>query len=338
MKNFDDVARTSFAHLPTPLEPMPRLGARLDCPRLWIKRDDCTGLAVGGNKTRKLEFLIGEAQAQGADTVLTFGALQSNHARQTAAAAARAGMVCHLVLLDTVEYREPAYEASGNLLLDRLFGAKLHVAKTETQAADAVRRIVGAEDAEGRKLYVIPVGGSNATGSLGYVECARELCSQSRERGLTIGTVVTATSSTGTQAGLVAGFAALDEPVRVVGINVYQQDHAALEKQLAERVAEVSATIGGPGVAPSSLHLRHEFIGEGYGLPTPAMCEAVELVARSEGILIDPVYTGKAMAGLIALVRAGEFERPTRKEGEVIVFLHTGGTPGLFAYRDALRE
>ncbi len=335
MNRLDGFPRVRFAHLPTPLEPMPRLGAELGFERLWIKRDDCTGLAVGGNKTRKLEFLLGEAKAQGAETVLTFGALQSNHARQTAAAAARVGMACHLVLLDMVEYREAAYDVSGNVLLDELLGATLHMAKTDAEVADAVRRVVEDEAAAGRKLYVIPVGGSNATGSLGYVECARELVQQSRERGMTIGTVVTATSSTGTHAGLVAGFAALSEPVRVVGINVYKRDHAALETELVEHTTDVSAAIGAPAVEPTTLQLRHEFLGDGYGVPTAAMREAVELVARSEGILLDPVYSGKAMAGLIALVRTGEFDDAVREEGEGIVFLHTGGTPGLFAYRDA---
>ncbi len=336
MKLLDDAPRTRLAHLPTALEPLSKLGAELGCKSLWIKRDDCTGLAFGGNKTRKLEFLIGEAAAQGANTVLTFGALQSNHVRQTAAAAARVGMACRLVLLDMVEYREPAYESSGNLLLDRLLGADVQVANNDAEVLEAVQRVVDEETAAGRQLYVIPTGGSNAVGSLGYVECARELTEQGRERGLRVAAVVTAVSSAGTQAGLVAGFAALGEPVRVVGINVYKEDHAAQEATLAALAQEVAAAIEIPPIAEASLWVRHEFLGGGYGVPTEPMREAIELTARHEGILLDPVYTGKAMAGLISLVRNGEFEQLASGEAGAIVFLHTGGTPGLFAYRDAL--
>ncbi|MBW1883806.1 MAG: D-cysteine desulfhydrase [Deltaproteobacteria bacterium] len=336
MKALSDFPRTTLGHLPTPLERMPRLAAELGGVPLWIKRDDCTGLAVGGNKTRKLEFLIGEALAQGADTLLTFGALQSNHVRQTAAAAARVGMACRIVLVDMVEYREPAYETSGNLLLDELLGADVYIAKGEAEVAEAVRRVVDEEAAAGRQLYVIPTGGSNAVGSLGYVECARELVAQSRELGIQIATVVTAMSSAGTQAGLVAGFAALDEPIHVVGINVYKPDLSAQETALAALVDEVAAKIETAPIARTKLCLRHQFLGDGYGVPTAAMREAVELVARCEGILLDPVYSGKAMAGLISLVRSGELDGMSGADGGAIVFLHTGGTPGLFAYRDAL--
>lgn len=336
MKPISDFPRIAMGHLPTPLEPMPRLGAEIDCASLYIKRDDCTGLAIGGNKTRKLEFLVGEALEQGAHTLLGFGALQSNHARQTAAAAARVGMRCRLVLLDLVQYREPAYDVSGNLLLDQLLGADVQIAKNDTEAAAAARRVMEEESAAGRKVYVIPTGGSNAVGALGYVECARELIAQSEELGFSIDTVITGTSSAGTQAGLVAGFAALGAEVRVLGINVYKPDHAALEAVLAGLVDEVTSKIEIPKVAKSALQVRHEFLGDGYGIPTEGMHEAVGLLARSEGILLDPVYTGKAMAGLITLVRDGELGTRADGDGRAIVFLHTGGTPGLFAYRDAL--
>jgi D-cysteine desulfhydrase family pyridoxal phosphate-dependent enzyme len=326
-----------LGHLPTPLEPMQRLGAELGGVPLFIKRDDCTGLAVGGNKTRKLEFLVGDALAEGADTLLSFGALQSNHVRQTAAAAARAGMACRLVLVDMVAHREPAYESSGNLLLDELLGAEVQVVKSNDEAAVAARRVMDEESAAGRRLYVIPTGGSNAVGSLGYVECARELAQQSAEIGVQIGAVVTGTSSAGTQAGLVAGFAALGESARTIGINVYDADPAAQKALLAALVDDVAAKIGISPVPAESLELRHEFIGEGYGIPTEAMRAAVERTARREGVLLDPVYTGKAMAGLISLLGSGELQ-DAAGPGRAIVFVHTGGTPGLFAYRDALTE
>jgi len=315
---------------------MPRLRAELEGPPLWIKRDDCTGLAVGGNKTRKLEFLVGEARAQRADTLLSFGALQSNHARQTAAAASQVGLACHLVLVDKVAYREAAYESSGNVLLDQLLGAVVHVVKSDEEAAQAARRIIDAEQAAGRRVYAIPTGGSSAVGALGYVGCAQELVRQARELDVKLGTLVTATSSAGTQAGLVAGFAALGEPVHVLGINVYRDGPAVLEAELAKLVDEVATTIEIPPVPATSLHVRHDFLGPGYGVPTPAMREAVELTAQCEGILLDPVYTGKAMAGLIELVRRGELGNSEESEDGAVVFLHTGGSPGLFAYREAL--
>lgn len=336
LKPLSEFSRVEMGHLPTPLESMPRLGAALGCSSLLIKRDDCTGLAIGGNKTRKLEFLVGEAVEQGADTLLGFGALQSNHVRQTAAAAARVGMACRLVLLDLVEYREPAYDVSGNLLLNQLLGADVQIVKSEAEAVDATRRVMDEEKSAGRRVYVIPTGGSNAVGALGYVECAREISAQSKEMGHRIGTLITGTSSGGTQAGLVAGFAALDEDVRVIGINVYEQDHDDLEAVLADLVGKVTAKIEISPVASAALQVRHDFIGPGYGVPTDAMREALELTARCEGILLDPVYTGKAMAGLFSMVRSGELEGASDDTEQAIVFLHTGGTPGLFAYRDAL--
>jgi L-cysteate sulfo-lyase len=201
--------RVRLAHLPTPLEALPRLSEHLGGPNLYIKRDDCTGLATGGNKTRKLEFLMGEALSRKADTVLCFGALQSNHVRQTAAAAARLGLACHAILIDVVRYREPAYDVSGNLLLDELLGATVHVVREPEAAQQVVQEIVGELKREGRTHYAIPVGGSSAVGALGYVGCANELSQQARELGIRIGLVAHASSSVGTQAGLLAGFAAL---------------------------------------------------------------------------------------------------------------------------------
>ncbi len=329
MKALEASPRAALALRPTPLEAMPRLAAKLGLGSLYVKRDDCTGLGGGGNKTRKLEFLVGEARAQGAQTLLTFGALQSNHARQTAAAAARAGLACHLVLVDLVRDREPAYTTSGNLLLDHLFGAEVTIVDSDAAAALATRRIIEAEQAGGRRVYVIPTGGSNAIGALGYVDCAFELSGQCDALDLALHTVVTAASTTGTLAGLAAGFAAQQREVRIVAVNVYEMDATKLERTFSERLAEITTHLGVEAASIGPVELRHDFLGAGYGIPSAAMREAVELTARAEGLLLDPVYTGKAMAGLIAMARAGELSAGT-------IFLHTGGVPALFAYREAM--
>lgn len=331
MRQLDKFPRVSLGHFPTPLEPLPRLSQELGGPPIWIKRDDCTGLASGGNKTRKLEFLMGEALRQGADTVLCFGALQSNHVRQTAAASARLGLACHAILSDIVSYREPAYDVSGNLLLDDLLGAEVHVVKDSAAALAVAREVVQGLERKGRLHYSIPVGGSNVIGALGYVACAAELCSQADELKLSLGSVITATSSAGTQAGLVAGFAALGRAVPVQGINVYSLDFEAQTGELAKLCAEVCVALDTAPVDAAALKLCNEFLGKAYGDPTAETVEAIRLVARCEGILLDPVYSGKAMAGLIAMIRRGEWAG-----SDAAVFLHTGGTPALYAYRDAL--
>jgi L-cysteate sulfo-lyase len=319
--------RVRLTQAPTPLELMPRLSARLGGPRLWIKRDDCTGLATGGNKTRKLEYLIGEALAQEADVVITQGATQSNHARQTAAAAARLGLACEILLENRTSSAELDYLNSGNVLLDRLLGATLqrHPAGTDMDAAMATR----ADElrARGKRPYVIPGGGSNPVGALGYVTAALELVEQANNARLDIRLLVTATGSTGTQAGLVAGLQGCRSGIPVLGICV-RAPRATQEDRvyaLAQRTAEL---LGVPdAVAREHVVANSDYVGAGYGVPTEGMFEALELVARTEGILLDPVYSGKAMAGLIDLVRRGQFTRD-----DDIVFLHTGGAAGLFGY------
>jgi L-cysteate sulfo-lyase len=322
--------RQRFAHLPTPLEPMERLTKHLAGPRLWIKRDDCTGLSSGGNKTRKLEFLIGDALAKGADTIITQGATQSNHARQTAAAAARFGLACHILLEDRTGFQTPEYTQNGNVLLDHLHGASIskHAGGTDMNAAMDV--LAADLRAKGKKPYVIPGGGSNPVGALGYANCALELVHQANERGLKIDRVVHATGSAGTQAGFVAGLVAINSGIPVLGISVRapkaKQEQSVFE--LAERTAE---HLGVPGIVRREhVVANSDYVGPGYGLPTPGMAEAVKLVARLEGILLDPVYTGKGMDGFIDLVRKGHFAKDSD-----IVFLHTGGSVGLFAYPDA---
>jgi L-cysteate sulfo-lyase len=324
--------RVSLGHLPTPLERLDRLRAALgpDCPVIYVKRDDCTGLASGGNKTRKLEFLMGAALAQGADTVVTLGAVQSNHARQTAAAAAKLGLGCDLILIDMVAKDDAAYRRSGNVLLDHLVGARVHMAAGE-QAQAKLKEIVERHQRDGRKVYVVPIGGSTAVGSLGYVAAFGEIEAQTRALGLTVDAIVHGSSSGGTQAGLIAGAALARSRTRIMGVNVYKKSGADVAETVHALALDTVQLLGGEmeGVTPR-LHVIDGYQGEAYGLPTDAMLEAVRLVARTEGLLLDPVYSGKAMAGLIGHVSKGKFTRE-----QTIVFLHTGGTAALPAYADA---
>jgi L-cysteate sulfo-lyase len=309
---------------------MERLSHHLKGPRLWIKRDDCTGLSGGGNKTRKLEFLMGEAQAQGADTVITQGAIQSNHARQTAAACAKLGLACHLLLEDRTGYTDADYTLNGNVLLDRLHGATVSKRPGGADMNAEMEKLAAELRASGRKPYVIPGGGSTPVGALGYVNCALETVHQANERGLVLAHVVMATGSAGTQAGFVTGLAAMNAQIPVLGISV----RAPKEKQEANVLALAERTavhLGIPGVLRSGLIVANgDYVGPGYGLPTDAMREAVKLVARLEGLLLDPVYTGKAVAGLIDHVQQGFFPKNSD-----VLFLHTGGSAGLFGYPDA---
>ncbi|MEN6541980.1 D-cysteine desulfhydrase family protein [Parvibaculum sp.] len=326
--------RFALAHLPTPLSEMKRLRAALasegvDVPRLFIKRDDCTGLAGGGNKTRKLEFLIGEALSQGADTIVTTGALQSNHARQAAAAAIAAGLRPVLVLLDMVPYRGHAYRRSGNLLLDDIFGADVRVVPQGTSPAGFIKTVIDEIAEAGGKAFFVPTGGSNVIGSLGYLGAYIEIADALDALGIAKARIVHGSSSGGTQAGLVAGAALRGKGPVVQGVNVYRGDHAAMKADILKLARATAEALNAPAPAESDVILEEGFLGEGYGLPTKAMVEAVELVARTEGILLDPVYTGKAMAGFLASIRAGMYPPE-----EALVFLHTGGMPGLFAYEE----
>ncbi len=322
--------RLRFAHLPTPLEPMPALSQVLGGPDLWIKRDDCTGLSGGGNKTRKLEFLMAEALLQGADTIITQGATQSNHARQTAAIAAKLGLQSHLVLEDRTGYDDADYNYNGNVLLDQLYGAHLKKVPADADMDAAMEELAEELVSAGRKPYIVPGGGSNPVGALGYVNAAQELVGQANDSGLRIDHVVHATGSAGTQAGLVTGFAGTRSGIPVLGIGV-RAPRAAQEESVFTLAGETAEYLGIAGaVQRGDVVANCDYVGDGYGLPTDSMREAVKLVARTESILLDPVYTGKAMAGLIDLVRSGAFE-----EGQNIVFVHTGGAQALFGYREA---
>jgi L-cysteate sulfo-lyase len=319
--------RTRLAHLPTPLEPLEALSRELGGPEIWIKRDDCTGLSTGGNKTRKLEFLMGEALERGADVVLTQGATQSNHARQTAAAAAKLGLACHILLEDRTGSTDANYKRNGNVLLDHLHGA---TTEERPGGADMVAELEAAAErmrAEGRAPYAIPGGGSNATGALGYVNAAIELVTQADAMGLRIDHLVHATGSSGTQAGLVTGLRAMNAPIPLLGYGVRapREKQEAMVFALAEKTAE---TLGCPGVVRrEDVSANCDYVGEGYGLPRADTLAAIDLFARTEGILLDPVYSGKGAAGLIDACRKGRF-----RSGERVVFLHTGGSAALFGY------
>jgi L-cysteate sulfo-lyase len=325
--------RFPLAHLPTSLEPLDRLRAEIakdrGGPRLYIKRDDCTGLALGGNKTRKAEFLIGDALRAGATTIVTEGGLQSNHVRQTAAAAAKAGLTCHLVLDHNVPIGTAIYRENGNLLLDRVLGAVVHLCAAGEARADAIARLLPSLRVKGEVPYYIPTGGSNETGALGYAAAALELLHQAKDSGIAIDRVLFATASGGTQAGLVVGMTMAEARVEILGIDVENEADALLAD--VRRIAAACADKVGLKAAlrDDAFQIRSGYAGAGYGVPTPGMLEAVSLLARLEGIILDPVYAGKAMAGLIDLVRTGVFA-----SDETIVFVHTGGMPAMFAYAD----
>lgn len=319
--------KISLGHFPTPIEPLTRLTEYLEGPEIWIKRDDCTGLATGGNKTRKLEYLMADAKAQGADMVLTQGATQSNHARQTAAAAARLGMKCHLLLEDRTGYEEQDYRLNGNVLLDELHGATM---ETRPGGVDMHAELLQAAEKkreEGHNIYAIPGGGSNPIGALGYVSCMAETIAQTSQMGLSFDCLVHATGSAGTQAGLVAGAAIMRPDIDILGIGVRAPQAKQEENVFA--LAQKTADLLGHGDVVERLAVKAncDYIGEGYGIPHQTTIDAIRLLASLEGILLDPVYSAKGMAGLIGLVQSGHF-----KKGQRILFLHTGGQAALFGY------
>ncbi|MBT6190903.1 MAG: D-cysteine desulfhydrase [Tateyamaria sp.] len=321
--------RVRLGHLPTPLEPMDRLSEELGGPRLWVKRDDCTGLSSGGNKTRKLEYLMADAQQKGADTIITQGAIQSNHARQTTAAAAKLGMQCHILLEDRTNSNNENYIMNGNVLLDRLHGATVSKRSGGTDMNTEMATFAETVIQNGRKPYIIPGGGSNPIGALGYANCARELAEQAADIGLKIDALVHATGSSGTQAGLVAGLAAIQSDIHLLGIGVRapQDKQEQMVFDLAQRTADHMGT--GLTINRADVRANCDYVGPGYGMPTQGMIDAVKLLAQTEGLLFDPVYSGKGLDGLIDQIRKGYFEGMDN-----VVFLHTGGSAALFGYTD----
>lgn len=325
--------RADLGHWPTPLQPMSRLSAELGGPNIWVKRDDCTGLAIGGNKTRKLEFLIGDAIAEGADTIVTFGAVQSNHARQTAAACAKVGLECHQVLSRQVQRNHPSYETGGNVLLGNLLGAHQHIVAADDIKAYS-QSLLARLKADGRAPYIVPAGGSNALGALGYATCAEELAVQFKDADIMPSCVIHASSSAGTQAGLLSGFAQLGLELAVMGINVYHNNPDHLTQNVERLVHEIRDTyFNSYAQPPLPVSVNHAYFGDGYGQPTAECLAAIHTVAELEGLLFDPVYSGKALAALIDQITLGNFA-----DSSDVVLIHTGGTPALYVYDDVLVE
>ena len=331
-------ARRRYTRGPTPIEPLPRFSAALaaSCPgrkgpEVWIKRDDLLGLAPGGNKTRKLEFLLADALQQGADTLITCGAPQSNHCRLTLAAAVKEGLQCRFVIEERVpdSYRD---DASGNHFLFRLYGVEaITVVPAGTDMAAAMQQVAEELKEQGRKGYVIPGGGSNALGGLGYVACAQELQLQAFERGVSFDRVVVGSGSSGTHGGLLAGFLGnrIDTPIVGIGVSRDPEQQAPLVHAEAQAVSDLLGL--GVKVPKELVRCVGGYWQPKYSMPNRRMVEAVQLLARTEAILLDPVYTGKVMAGLIGMARDGEL-----RASERVLFLHTGGVPSLFAYQDTL--
>ena len=321
MINLSHFPKTSLGFLPTPLVELSRLSKALGGPTIFMKRDDQTGLALGGNKTRKLEYLLGDAVAQGCDAIVTAGAAQSNHCRQTAAAAAKLGLECHLLLGGTAPERP-----SGNLLLDNIFGCRIHWAGKHRKGED-IPEICSRLRASGKQPYLIPYGGSNELGALAFVEASNELAKQSTGRTFTH--IVFASSSGGTQAGLILGKKMLAQSYQVVGINIDkdESEENSLDQQILSLANRTARLLGvHHEFSGQELILNANYVGGGYGVIGDLEKEAISITARTEGILLDPVYTGRAMGGLIGMIRSGEVGK-----NDNLLFWHTGGTPALFA-------
>jgi D-cysteine desulfhydrase len=327
--NLAQFPRRRYTPGETPLEKAPRLTAALGGPDIYIKRDDLLGLAAGGNKTRKLEFLVADALAQGADTLITCGAVQSNHCRLTLAAAVKEGLKCRLVLEERVPGSYNPKASGNNFLFNLMAVEKVTVVPGGSDMMKAMEQVADAVAAEGRKAYVIPGGGSNPIGATGYAVCAQEIMTQTFEQGINIDYVICASGSAGTHAGLLTGFYGCNMNVPVLGINVSRkkQDQEELVYGLVKKTAQhVGLKFEIPREAVTCFD---EYVGPGYSLPTPGMAEAVRMLARTDGILLDPVYTGKTMAGMIDLVRKGHF-----KKDDNVLFVHTGGSSALYVYEE----
>jgi L-cysteate sulfo-lyase len=317
------IPQAALALAPTPLQETPRLAAEIGLERLWIKRDDNTGLALGGNKARKLDFIVGHAVEQGADILITMNGPQSNHCRMTAAAAAQCGIDCHLVFTGN-----PIDEVQGNMILDRLVGATWEFSETFDSAGERCKEVAAELEAKGRKPYIVPPGGMNGRGVLGYVKVAFELAEQFEEQlPEPPKFVFAAAGSCGTVAGLAFGFALAGIPSHVVGISTSAgiPDKPTHVRQLNEEAAEIL----GIDVPDYDARFLDDYLGEGYGRPTEESTRALELAARLEGIILDPVYTAKSFSGLM-----GEIRKGTVSPSDPVVYMHTGGAMALFADRD----
>jgi L-cysteate sulfo-lyase len=322
--------RLGLATLPTPLEPMRRLTEHLGGPRLWVKREDATGLGFGGNKLRKLDYVLHAALSEGADTIVSGGVVQSNSQRQVAAAAAKLGLSCHLAVYHgRLAPPTQDYETSGNAFFNRLFGAHLHDVPWTGDRNAAIRMLVGELEAQGRKPYFVPYGVSNALGAIGYATTISEIDAQAALLGFTPSAIVHCTGSAGTQAGLVVGASVAMPDTRIVGIDI-DAEPARVQADVIALAREASDLLDIP-FDQAAIEVVAGHAGPAYGLPHDATIEAIRLAGRLEALVLDPVYSGKGLAGLIALIRGGRWQRD-----EDVIFLHTGGAPALFAYQSAL--
>ncbi|NCB62197.1 MAG: D-cysteine desulfhydrase [Clostridia bacterium] len=327
--NLAQFPRKRYTAYETPIEFLPNLTKAMDGPNIYIKRDDLLGLTSGGNKTRKLEFLMAEAQSLGADTILTCGAVQSNHCRLTLAAATKEGLKCQLVLEERVagSYKP---EASGNNYLFRLLGVEaVRVVPGGSNMMGELEKLAEELKAQGRTPYIVPGGGSNPVGALGYVSCAQEIQKQMFDMGLNFDCIVTPSGSAGTHAGLIAGLRGNGVHIPLIGISV-NRNKAAQSEAVFTLANKACALLGvSDPVAREDVVVYDDYVGPGYSLPTQGMVDAVQLLARTEAILVDPVYTGKTMAGMLDLIRKGVIGK-----GQNVLFVHTGGSPALYAYED----
>ncbi len=335
LKSLESFPRIKLAHVPTPIEEMPNLAKALHVPSLYVKRDDCTGLAFGGNKARQLEYYFGEALDLGADTVLITGAIQSNYARMTAAAACRLGLKCHIQLEERVPNTDDLYQTSGNVLLNRLMDAELHFfpeGEDEEGADLELERIAEDLRKKGAKPYVIHLSsGHSPLGALGYIDAAKEFSAQIQEMGLNIDEIVIPSGSGQTQAGLLFGLRTLGNPVRITG-NCHRRTAQFQKRRVAGVLEDIAQLLKIPNpTAGEDIVLFDGVMDPGYGQLNDATQEAISLAAQKEALFCDPVYSGKALAGMIALIRKGQM-----KKDHGILFWHTGGQPALFAYGNSL--
>lgn len=329
--NLSNYPRVKLAHLPTPLEHLARLSQAIGGPNIYVKRDDCSGLLFGGNKVRKLEFLMADALSQNANTIVTMGTLQSNHPPLTAAAACKLGLKCELVLEHRVAIEDSDYHNSANVFLDRLHGASIRIVPGSADAKGVMKSVANEVRQRGDVPYVIPRGGSTPVGALGYVQCAHEILAQAEQMNLNFDFIVHATGSAGTQAGLLIGLRAMNCRIPVVGIGVSDSQQVKT-KRVFDLASETLEFLGVPKIVSSDDVITNcDYVGAGYGIATREMEFALLQTARLEGLLLDPVYSGKGMAGLISLATNG-FLAGARN----ILFIHTGGTPALFAYRNQM--
>jgi len=316
--------RISLGHFPTPIEPLENLSKNLNGPKIYIKRDDCTGLATGGNKTRKLEFLMPDALKNHADLVVTVGAVQSNHTRQTAAACAKLGLKCLIVLEQRVENAPESYMKSGNVFLDKIFGAEVIICPKGKDVREHAEGIMLERKNNGEKPYYIPVGGSNRIGQLGYIECMREIIEYDKDNAFTH--IVLASGSGGTNSGIISGKTFYKSAINIIGISVKDNRHDQEEK-IFKMAQEGCKYIQCDEPKREDILVYDDYVGKGYGVPTEGMTNAVNLMATKEAILLDPVYSGKGFAGLIDLIQKNHF-----KDSDKVLFIHTGGAAALHGY------